>query len=404
MFSRPVAYHDFTASMVAITGAGAACALGQNLPECHAMLHAGQSGLRPLGESGLVIPEKFQSLLAGWIPDRSYLKGRRYGAASNAAVHAAREAISAAGWDAAEAHETWLWVGTSRGNVGELAGAWSSRRPVRKFAASNTMHSEIAAAISIQLGIHGPWQVISNGCAAGLDALGHAAIAVALGWTPRALVVAVDLPLMAPLLEDFAATGLLAIHGPNDPYSKKAAGFLPGEGVAAITLEAHPKHAAPWCQLTAYAANADAHDAIALPASGQPLAEMIQALAQCLPHGQRFEALCPHATGTAAHRVSEAAALACAFPQTPDASSFPTLHVLKPFTGHTLGASGLLDTALLASSLKSQVLPPNQQGAKPPASGWELPTEARFFPQGASLLKVAAGMGGHNAGVVLRRF
>ena len=393
MPDQPLAHFRFQ-SPVAVTGAGAACALGTGLAACLEKLDAGISGLRPLGSSTLAYPPGLGDLPVGWIADRAVFKGRRYGAASNAAVHVAREAVAAAGWDKSETRQAWLYAGTSRGNAGERAGAWQARRPIAKFAASNTMHSEVAAAVSLQLGIHGPWQVISNGCAAGLDALGQAALAVAMGWTPRALVVAVDLPLVSPLLEDFASTGLLSTNGVNDPYGMATAGFLPGEGAAAVTLETTGTRVS-WCQLLAYAANNDAYDAVALPPGGRPLAALMVAMAT---GGAHPVAICPHATGTSAHRVSETAALAHAF----HGAARPSLHVFKPFTGHALGASGLLDTALLAGTLRHARLAGNLPEITAPDSGWRLPGVPCVLSPGDRVLKIAAGMGGHNAGVLLQ--
>ena len=396
MSPRPIALHTFP-QPVAVTGAGLACALGTDLRACLGAIAAGAPALRPLADCGLTFPENLGNLPCGWLPDRSFFKGRRYGAAGNAAIHVAREAVASANWAKEETRAAWLYVGTSRGNAGERAGAWTARRPVKKFAASNTMHSEIAAAVSLQLGIDGPWQVLSNGCAAGLDALGHAAIAVALGWTPRALVVAVDLPLLRPLLEDFASTGLLSTHGRNDPYSPDTAGFFPGEGVAAIALETHGLSRRAMATVHAYAANNDGHDAIGLPPDGAPLAYLMRALVALAPG--RLIGLSPHATGTAAHRISESAALDRAFPQ---GSARPELFAFKPFTGHTLGASGLVDVALLAGFFARGLRPVNPAGLTPPTPDWILPEKSRSLEAGETYLKVAAGMGGHNAGVLLQ--
>lgn len=393
---RPLALHPFT-HPVAITGAGLACALGMDLESCLGEISAGRTGLRPLGESGLAIPPGLGDLPAGWIPDRSLFKGRRYGAAANAAMHAAREAITSANWGKDESRGAWLYVGTSRGNAGERAGAWSARRPVKKFAASNSMHSEIAAAVSLQLGIDGPWQVLSNGCASGLDALGHAAMAVAHGWTPRALVVAVDLPLIRPLLEDFAHTGLLSTHTRNDPYAEGTAGFFPGEGVAAMALEMPGSSRRPAALVRGYAANNDGHDAIGLPPGGEPLGHLIHALAELSPSPP--VGLSPHATGTAAHRTSEAAALELAFP---DPRQRPELFAFKPFTGHALGASGLVDMALLAGGFARGHRPANLPGLTPPAPAWYLPSVTAPLRPQETFLKIAAGMGGHNAGILVQ--
>jgi 3-oxoacyl-[acyl-carrier-protein] synthase II len=167
-----------------LTAAETVCALGDSLAECLDAWRAGRCGLR-----------EHEGLLCGRIADRSLLKGRRYGAASNLAIQVARRAVQRAGWSAEEVQSSWLFAASSRGNAGEWLGQNAWRRPSSRFSASNTIHSEIAAAVSIDLGIRGPWQMQASGCSAGLDALGMAWMALKAGMCQRALVVAVDLPL-----------------------------------------------------------------------------------------------------------------------------------------------------------------------------------------------------------------
>jgi 3-oxoacyl-[acyl-carrier-protein] synthase II len=194
---------------VFITAVETACALGLKVEDCLLAMRERRGGLVPLS-GRLPGLDEFAALPVGLLPSRELVKGRRYGATSNAAVKVAREAVRRAGWTPQALSESWLFAASSRGNVGEVVKANAWRRPVRKFSASNTMHSEIAAAVSIELGIRGPWQMVSNGCSSGLDALGMAWMAVGSGLAPRALVVAVDLPLVADLLRDFRDTGLLS--------------------------------------------------------------------------------------------------------------------------------------------------------------------------------------------------
>ena len=174
---------------VRISGLACASALGETVEAHLQSMTAGRTGLRPLGEmpGGERLP--FPDLLAGWLPDRKgWLAGRRYGVASNAAVRAAREAVVAAGWSAAERREAWIFGGSSRANAGEMLEAWPERRALKKFSASNSMHSEVTAAVSIELGIQGPWQMLANGCSAGLDAIGMGWAALRAGLTDRVLV------------------------------------------------------------------------------------------------------------------------------------------------------------------------------------------------------------------------
>lgn len=358
-------------SRIAITAAETACALGSDLEQSMASWQQGRTGLSPAGTGRL----------EGRISDRSLLKGRRYGAASNLAVRLARRATEKAGWSEEATRSAWLFAASSRGNAGEILRAHEWRRPSRRFSASNTLHSEIAAAVSIELGIRGPWQMISNGCSAGLDALGLAWMALQAGVTRRALVLAVDLPLYPELIEDFDATRLLSRRAVYDPLSPATDGFHAGEAGVALTLEVN----GPGPVITRYAANSDAYDSLVIPEDGAPLAELLSDFAPP-------DLICPHATGTANHARAELQAMRTAFP------SLPPLLLLKPLTGHTLGASGLLDVALIAEGLRQGRVPGNQAGLHAPQN------VSLTVPQVPdSVLKIASGMGGHNAVVEIRQ-
>lgn len=332
------------------------------MPECLETWREGRSGLA-----------EHEGLLCGRIADRSVMKGRRYGAASNLAVQVSRTAVQRAGWSADETRTAWLFAASSRGNAGELLGQNAWRRPSPRFSASNTIHSEIAAAVSIELGIRGPWQMLSSGCSSGLDALGMAWMALRAGLTKRALVIAVDLPLVSELIRAFRDTHLLSTNGVNDPLSPLTTGLHLGEAGVAVTLEISDTGLA---EVTRYAANSDAYDSLMIPEDGAPLAELLGAF-------QHPTLLCPHATGTLNHAQAESQAIRTAF------GDMPPLLLLKPFTGHTLGACGLLDVALIAAAL------PDLPGNLPCITG--VPDVLLKLHSGDTLLKIASGMGGHNA-------
>lgn len=347
--------------------------------------------------------EEFATLPAGLVPSRDLLRGRRYGAASNAAVQVARIAAGRAGWTQEEITTAWLYAASSRGNVAETTGSNAWRRPIRRFSASNSMHSEIAAAVSIELGIRGPWQMVSNGCSSGLDALGLAWMAVGSGLAPRAIVVAVDLPLVPQLLRDFRDTGLLSTNGVIDPFAlgRKTAcepatsGFLPAEAAVAVTLERDLAGRPKLCRIEHYHANSDAYDALMIPENGGGIEDCVRGALNAGDLSQ-VVALCPHATGTLNHARVEPAALLRAL----GGKTVPLLP-LKPQTGHALGASGLLDVALLAACMGEGWLPAVLPGLTPPECGLPLNEAPLKVVSGDRVLKLASGMGGHNAAVSL---
>ena len=381
---------------VFITAAETACVLGLKMEECLTALRERRGGLAP---SEAMPGAGFAALPIGALPSREMLKGRRYGAATNAAVHAAAAAVRRAGWTPEEICGSWLFGASSRGNAGEILGVNSWRRPLRKFSASNTMHCEIPAAVSIELGIRGPWQMVSNGCSSGLDALGMAWMVVGAGLAPRALVVAVDLPLIAALLQDFKDTGLLSSNGINDPFATDAehttSGFLPGEAAVALTLERDDAGRPKLCRVEHYSANSDAYDTLMIPADGGGIEACVRS---ALNAGDRARvvAVCPHATGTLNHARAEPPALLRAL----DHQRVPLLP-LKPHTGHTLGASGLLDVALLAACMADGWLPAVLPGLTPPECGLPLNEAPLRVSAGDRVIKLASGMGGHNAAVSL---
>lgn len=391
---------------VAITAAAAVSGLGPNLSAQHQALLSGGSALRPLAGFPEGMFEGFTTLPGAWIEDRRMFKGRRSGAAANLLRQVARQAVTEAGWSPADTRDAWLYAGTSRANQGEWRRPWRERRALKAYAASNSLHGEVAAAVSLDLGLRGPWQVLSNGCASGLDALGHGWLAIAAGLADRVLVGSVDLPLTPELLEDFRASGMLSRTGNRDPYSPKADGFLPGEAAVALCLErADLAGERTRANILTYRANSDAHDLIRLPEDGGPLAELLLAAwrdldgSACAP---RPALVCPHASGTQANAESECRALAH-FAEVARIGALPVA-VFKPHTGHTLGASGLLDVALLLPFLERGHAPPALPGlSQPPAPELRLATGGDALVDG-QIWKVASGLGGHNALVVLKPF
>lgn len=368
-----------------IRGLGALSALGETLPAHRDALLSQTLPFRPLGE---LLDCEYPDVPAAWIQNRRLLTHRKWSPAAMAGLHVARQAIAQAGWTNDELRDAVLLLGTSRGGAAGWLEPWPGRRGFPLMQASNAMHGEAAAAISIELGIRGAYQVISTGCSAGLDALGMAAMHLQCGMAERALVVAVDLPLVKILLDSYHATGILAKSSRNDPYHPETTGIFPAEAAAALTLEKN--EAAKGVRLRGYLANSDASDPLSLsPDSGQLVALLEKARQQ---FGEPI-ALCPHATGTASHALAEPLCLTAAFPQ-----QTPSLHLLKPFLGHGIGAGSLLETVLLCDFLQRNELPANLPHLHAPAR-FSLPDTVT--PCHGTIWKIAASLGGHNSLVVL---
>lgn len=377
---------NVTQAPLYIHGLGALSALGDGVEEHREAIRHGVMAFRPLGELiGQDAPHAER--YAGWIRNRAMLTNRKWAPASMAALHVARQALCAANWDADDLADAALVLGTSRGNVAGWLGPWPGRRAFKVMAASNTIHSEPATAISIELGVCGPNHLVASGCAAGLDALGLGMMMIRAGVAKRALVVAVDLPLVPILLDQYANSGILSRRRDMDPYSPSSDGFIPSEAAAAVALSVERKGI---ITLEYHATNSDAWNPLGVPEDGGRSPDLLNGW-----EGDRsqIKAICPHATGTQAQRAADHMIMRRMFGDT-----LPNIHLLKPWIGHSIGASGLTEVVTMLSFLSVGSLPPNRpnltgiEGVRMPVG--EL--EASGY-----VAKLSHGMGGHNSLLLL---
>lgn len=377
---------------ISITGISSLSGLGNTVAEHAKAIQAGRTGLRPLSEfSDLAIDTG--NLMGAWIEPRELALSRKWAPASQLAIHAAHQAVEDAGLSGQELKNAAVIAGSSRGNA--WLSDWPGRRPIKLMAASNSMHGEIASAVTIELGIKGPWQVISSGCAASLDAIGTAYMMLECGIVKHALVLGVELPIVPSVIQSYIDTGVLSSSAVNDPYSETTSGFHPGESASALVLQKNDEKRGP--ELLGYWCNSDADSPIGMPKDGSGLRDCILKAKQKLGAAAPIRAVCPHASGTLLHAQAEQTALLDALGDNHDIS----LHLMKPFTGHTVGASGLLDTVICSHFLRSGQLPPNLPGLTQPNQPFTLPDSSE--PCNGTLLKIAVGMGGHNSIIALKK-
>lgn len=330
---------------------------------------------------------------AAWIPDRSLFKSRRQGPASSLALCLARQAVADAGWGSEELKDAALVVGTSRGNAAGWLGEWPGRRRVKLLSVPQSLHSEMASCVSIELGIHGPYHVVSSGCAAGLDAAGLARMLLKTGAAKRALAIGVDLPLVPSLLDTYFDSRMLSERAVNNPYHPDADGMLIAEGGAALAMEIRPFGACEGSPVFLdYRANSDAYGPLGMPPSGEFMGRLLSsALAEIEPCGLPLT-ICPHASGTRGNAVSEQAALEHVFSD----ADLPDFRLLKPWVGHAIGGSGILELAIMLAFAREGKLPPNPAGLSSPLEGARLSPSSDVLGS-RIILKSASSMGGHNA-------
>ncbi|MCX4681757.1 beta-ketoacyl-[acyl-carrier-protein] synthase family protein [Streptomyces sp. NBC_01433] len=334
---------------------------------------------------------------------------------SQLAVVAAREAVSAAGLD----HRVWdgdrvaVVIGSGHGGVPfydeqiAVLGERGARRVSPKVGLLTPV-SGATDSVCRDLGAGGPSFAISTACASGTHALGTAHQLLRSGACD--IVIAGGAESAASRLLVAGANQLKALSTRRDdptaacrPFDADRDGFVLGEGAGLLVLE-RPEHARArgatvLAELTGYGAATDPDATVAPDPDGAGLERALRAaLADAGLTGSDVDHVNAHGTGTVLNDLVESAVIARVCGPRPLVTS------TKAMTGHTLGASGGIESALTVLALRHQLVPPtaNLTSLDPAVQVEVVAKEARPARLDCAV-KSSMGFGGFTAALVLTR-
>lgn len=254
--------------------------------------------------------------------------------------------------------------------------------------------SRFAAGVGRQLGVTAAPRCFSVACVSGLAALDAAQGELAANRAQQVRVVGLELD-NAYTRQGFAALQLLS-SVPCKPFDLQRDGLMLGEAIAVLDCDASA--GAGW-HLTGSGTALDRSGPTSADASGEPVAAAIRsALRQAGRVPADIGVVKLHGAGSPMTEPAEAAGLRTVFGEVPPCVSF------KSLLGHTLGASGPAEIALLTACL--------DEGWIPTTIGFEVsdsalglaPTTINRRWDGRPALALAMGFGGQVwAGVLERR-
>lgn len=237
--------------------------------------------------------------------------------------------------------------------------------------------------------------IISQACISGVAAMNYALRCLQSGRFDSVIVCGAD-RLTPFVLAGFASFQALA-PGPCKPFDVARSGINLGEAAATIILsrEAGSK---PLAMMTGGATSNDANHISGPSRSGEELAFAIQkALDESGIQAAQIDAISAHGTATLYNDEMESKAFAHA------GLLHAQLHSIKGYLGHTLGAAGLVESALLIESLR--------RGITIASAGFEhcgvsqpvQVSKQAFQKDMRYALKTASGFGGCNAAAVFAK-
>ena len=288
-----------------------------------------------------------------------------------------------------------LVAGTSSGNI---CGPWErwhrAHLQGEELDEEGTWRQDPSAVVAQRLGLV-KHCTVSVACASGT-----AGLAVAQGWLQDELVDAVVVAgfdaLSLYVHAGFNGLGALSASRPR-PFSGERDGLLLGEGAGACVLEpqrsAHTRGATVLAELRGTGLSADGVHMTAPDREGKGAAQaMRSALDEAGVQPEQIDMVSLHATGTRFNDGMEAHALASILGDRPVG-----FFGVKQAIGHTLGAAGAIETAVLLEAMAR-----GQQPPAPPTLDPELPvTPAPQSPPAPGLvLSTNSAFGGANAAAV----
>ncbi len=400
-------------SKVVVTGMGAVSPYGAG---CQALLDGlfnSKGCMHPVSE--LEALSMVKTKVAATVPemDFSYIPRRDRRSMSRMAKYAyvaAREALVSAGY------------GIAPENLGFFMGSTLNSISVWLEVSKNCLehHLELVktsdflqimnhsplATVSQALKIKGPCVGAADACATGLMNVGLAYMAIKTGLISQALCGGTEEyhPMFSACFDIMQATSHNFNDKPNAacrPFDANRTGLVCSEGCGLLFIEskesAKKRGVKILAEIAGFASNTETEN-MAYP-SAQTLRECMEsALKNAGISPQQVDLLNAHATGTIIGDIAETQAANTVFGPSVKINS------LKGHLGHTMGASGSLETIACVEMLNRQEILPTQnlQQPDPRCASVHYITQLEKGPVNV-ILKNSFAIGGNNCSLILRR-
>lgn len=258
--------------------------------------------------------------------------------------------------------------------------------------------------VGIRNNLKGPNCCITNQGTSGMLAIIEALEAIRAGDADRAIAVGHDVPTDPQNLLYYQSVGLLS-DSALTPFTSNSSGTILGEGGAALMLEsleaAISRSAVIYAEILGKGCTSEAQGLLPVRRDGDGLARAIAlALDESGLRPQEIGMIVCHGNGTKASDHSEAAAIRTIFGLNP-----PPITSFKWAFGHTLAASGCIDTVISTLALRRKLVPPIPMPHSVEPSLKDLPIAiAPMEPISDVSLIISRGFGGQNTTLIIRAY
>jgi 3-oxoacyl-[acyl-carrier-protein] synthase II len=406
---------------VVITGVGVVSPLGLDAPSTWEALVAGKSGIGPItkfdasafscrigGEVRGFDPEKYI--------DRKEVK--KMDSFIHFAIAASREAVTDSGLkiDADNSERVGVYIGSGIGGMPLFEETHKTLlekgpRKISPFFIPGMIINLAAGQVSILLGAKGPNLACATACATGNHAIGEAMRLIREDYADAMIAGGTDATIVPLAVGGFCAMKALSTRNDEPekasrPFDAHRDGFVIGEGAGVLVLEerdqAIARGATIYAELAGYGMSGDAYHISAPSPNGDGAARAMRvALKDANIDAREIDYINAHGTSTPVGDTIETLAVKSVFGSWARKIAFAST---KSMTGHLLGASGGLESAITSLAVRHGIVPPttNYETPDPSCDLDCVPNTARRMPIRAALNN-SFGFGGTNASLLMTR-
>jgi len=263
--------------------------------------------------------------------------------------------------------------------------------------------------VSLQFGLKGPSFSVVSACATGVNGIAQAMDQLLTGRVDVILAGGTESAICPLAMAGFCAMRAMSTRNDDPkkasrPFDKERDGFVMGEGAGVLVLEtlehATARGAKIYAELAGYGCTNDAHHITNPDGVGAAQAMRI-ALRDAGLQPEDIHYINAHATSTPVGDPMESQAIRNVFGEHTDRLAVSST---KSMIGHTLGATGALETICCVLAVQRDIVPPtiNFEFPDPECVIDCVPNVARRMEVKAALNN-SFGFGGHNAVVVVKK-
>jgi 3-oxoacyl-(acyl-carrier-protein) synthase len=253
--------------------------------------------------------------------------------------------------------------------------------------------------LSVKYGFSG-FSVVSTACSSGLHAIGLAKRLIENRKSDFAAAVGADA--LCELTTKGFESLMLIDKNACRPFDKNRGGISLGDGGGGLILcsadFAEKMRLQQQFFIVGYGSSCDAYHATAPHPSGEGAVLAIKkALKDADISFSDIDWICSHGTGTLDNDLAEIKAYRAVF-----GDKIPPFCSLKGAIGHTLAASGAVETSYVIEAMKRRLIPATAGFYQQDENIGVSPTTKKLNKKAKYVLKTALGFGGNNAAVVVK--